>query len=272
MVWRGEAGLLQLKNREGFSQFDCEPDQTEGRTPGLSALIRLCDEEAWIGQCLESCINWFDEIIICLNLCSDRTPELVEQWRKVHQSKIKVFDYPFKIHEMGPMHNKCPADSVHSSAYYYNYCQAQSTKMLVCKVDGDLVFLDWAGPAIRALIDQGHDRIRFEGRDIVGDDVAHIGSHPLCRTNGVYPVRPGTRYEQGPVTQNLKGVQDADDAFDNEPAFVHMKWCRKSEQSATTQWPENWREIPHFQRIYERRVPVAPYTGEYPSSMRQFAQ
>jgi hypothetical protein len=66
----------------------------------------------------------------------------------------------------------------------------------------------------------------------------------------------------------LQGVPDADDAFDHRPAFLHFKWARKSLESATCQWPSDWQSIPHFQRIYQRRIPVARYEGEYPSSVR----
>jgi len=261
-----------MKNREGHRQYDCVPDWTAGRAPGLSALVRLHNEEVWIGPCLESIVGWCDQIVVCLNLCTDRTPEIVERFRLAYPGKFSVYPYPFRIHAMGPGHADCPEDSVHSSAYYYNFCQSKSRHTHVVKWDGDCVAMDWLGPAIRKLMDEGHDRIRFEGRDIVGDDVRHIGSHPLCRTNGVYRVKKGTMYRQGPLTQNLTAVPDADDAFGHRPAFLHFKWCRKSVESATVQWPADWQSIPHFQKIFQRRIPVREYCGPYPASVRRMME
>ncbi len=260
-----------LENREGHTEFNCEPDRVKDRTPGLAALVRLHNEEAWIACCLDSIVGWFDEIVVCLNLCTDATPDIVERFRKAYPEKIKVHDYPFKIHAMGPGHDRCPADSVHGSAYFYNFCQAQSTRSLVCKVDGDLVFFDWAGAEIRRLMAEGKERIKFEGIDLVGDEVAHIGCHPRCPTNGIYRVREGVFYRQGPMTQNLAGV-DMPPYMVEKPMFLHFKWARKSFESATAQWPENWREIPHFQRIAERRHPVERYEGPYPASVRALIQ
>ena len=137
-----------------------------------------------------------------------------------------------------------------------------------------MIAMDWLGNDIRRLLSgrfspsgQAEDRIKFNGRDIVGDDLTMIGCHPLCPTNGVYKVGVGVHYAQGPMTQNLRGVRGVPPYMLKRPAFLHFKWCRKSFASATVQWPENWRDIPHFQRIAERRHPVERYCGEYPASM-----
>ena len=69
-----------LRNREGHKEFDCEPDHQD-RTSGLSALVRVKDEEDWVEQSLNS-ILWVDEIVITVNDCSDRTPEIIERFRQ----------------------------------------------------------------------------------------------------------------------------------------------------------------------------------------------
>jgi len=234
------------------------------RSPGLSALVRLRDEETWVKLALES-ITWFDEIVIVLNCCTDRTPEIVEDFRAQFPSKVIVADYPYTIHPMGPGHDDCPTDNPHSSAALYNFTQDLSTKTHVCKIDGDMVCMDWLGGRVRQLMEDGHHRIKMFGTDIVGDDLTHIGNHPLCPTNGVYQVN-GTRYEQGQMTQSLRGA--AQPTTEIHDCFLHFKWARNPFEAATVQWPENWQEIPHFQRIAERRIPVEPYTGEYPASVR----
>ncbi len=253
-----------LRNREGRAAFhrECGPDHGNRRA-GLSAMFRVHNEEAWIGLALDSVLPWVDEAVVVLNRCTDRTAEIVSRYG----DDVRVFDYPFKLHAMGPGHDDCPADSVHACAYYYNYAQAMTRYSHVLKWDGDMVAFDWLGDTIRRLMEAGHDRIKFEGRDLVGDDLKHIGCHPRCPTNGVYKVRAGVHYAQGQMTQSLRGVPEPPHMVER-PAFIHMKWSRKSFASATVQWPPDWHEIPHFQRIAERRHPVARYEGEYPAAVR----
>jgi hypothetical protein len=233
--------------------------------PGLSALVRLRDEEAWCGLALESIAGWCDEIVIVTNTCIDRTPEIVAEFVAQH-AHARVYDYPHRIWPMGPGHDAISADDSRSSAALYNFTASKATRTHGLKWDGDMIAMDWLGGEIRRLMSKGRDRIRFEGVDIVGDSLRHIGCHPQCRTNGVYRLA-GTHYLQGAMTQSLRGVPDAEDAF-GRPAFLHFKWARKSFASATAQWPEGWQEMPHFQNIAARRHPVAPYRGEYPASVR----
>ncbi len=258
---------MKLVNREGLAAFDCEPDHGN-RKPGLSAMLRVHNEEAWIEAALDSVLPWVDEAVVVLNLCTDQTAAIVNRvQRRNRPGAVRVFDYPFKLHPMGPGHDDCPAESVHACAYYYNFAQAKTRYSHVMKWDGDMVAMDWLGDEIKEIIEDGHDRIKFEGRDIVGDDLTMIGCHPCCPTNGIYKVREGVHYAQGQMTQNLRGVPDSLGGLIEHPAFLHFKWARKSFASATVQWPLTWWKIPHFQRIAERRHPVECYTGEYPASV-----
>lgn len=235
-------------------------------------MLRVHNEEAWIGPCLDSIVDWCEDVVVVFNRCTDRTHEIVARYvGAACFAKVRVFDYPFKLYPMGPGHDVYPADSVHACAYYYNFAQAKTTRTHVLKWDGDMVAMDWLGDAIRRQLTAGHDRIKFEGRDLVGDDLKHIGCHPRCPTNGVYRVRAGVYYAQGAMTQSLRGVPEPSHVIER-PAFLHFKWSRKSFASATVQWPPNWQEVPHFARIAERRHPVAPYEGEYPASVRAMLQ
>lgn len=237
-------------------------------TPGLSGLVRLRNEAVWCGLALASFVDWCDELIVVTNRCDDATPEIVAEFAAAHPDKVRVFDYPHAIWPMGPGHDAIDVDDPRSSAAFYNFTQDRATRSHAVKLDGDMVMMDWAGAEIRRLMAAGHGRIRFHGTDIVGDDLAHIGSHALCRTNGVYGLGPGVRYAQGPVTQNLQGIAGIPEVEIERPAFLHFKWARKPFDVATMQWPQGWERIDHFRRIADRRHPVAPYEGEYPASVR----
>jgi len=236
------------------------------RKPGLSGLVRLRNEEVWAKLALESFVDWCDELVIVVNGSTDNTQEIALDFQMKHKQKAAVYLYPHEIWPMGPGHDDIPASDKRSSAALYNYTQSKSTRTHVCKLDGDMVMMDGAGAVIRALMDGGHNRIKFYGTDIVGDALTHVGNHPHCPTNGVY-LAEHTHYAQGPMTQSLRNAPDPTAEL-ADPAFLHFKWARKSFESATVQWPYDWQDQEHFQQIANRRHPVEPYNGEYPASVR----
>ena len=60
-----------------------------------------------------------------------------------------------------------------------------------------------------------------------------------------------------------------DQAYDGlEEAFLHFKWA-KSLSSITKAWPENWREIEYFQKLFGRVKNKKKYKGEYPKIIKE---
>jgi hypothetical protein len=225
--------------------------------------VRLRDEETWCALAIESFLPWCDELVIVVQSSVDRTREIAERYRGPN---VHIYDYPFQTYPSGPGHDNYPANSVYASAYHYNYTLAKSTRSHVVKLDGDMVMMDWAGSEIRSLMAAGHTQVRFFGTDIVGKGLAHIGCHPRCPTDGVFPVTRHTFYKQGALTQKLSRSAGGFAYRILRPAFLHFKWAKPVE-SAIKRWPEDWRDKEHFRRIWQRRTPVAPYTGEYPESV-----
>lgn len=254
---------MHFRNREGFPDWNIPEDHVARRTVGLSAMVRLKDEETWIAACLASILPWFDEIVCVIQPCTDATEQVI---RTFDDPRIVVAPYPFDSHPMGPGHDACPADSVYASAYYYNWALAKTTRTHVCKWDGDMVAMDWLGGRLRGLIGGGTDRISFHGINIVSDDLRYVGRAARCPTDGVYRVTPETYYEQGPITQQSCGIGEG--YAIKRPAFLHFKWSRKPLASATKQWPKGWETMPHFQAFLKQREPARFYTGEYPSAVK----
>ncbi|MBL8660778.1 MAG: hypothetical protein JNM75_13605 [Rhodospirillales bacterium] len=253
---------MHFTNREGLGEWNIPEDHLQRRKLGLSAMVRLKDEETWIGPCLESILPWFDEVVCVLQPCSDRTEQVI---RSFNSHKIVIHHYPFDSFPMGPGHDSCPSDSVYSSAYYYNWSLAQTTRATVCKWDGDMVAMDWLGARIRGLMAAGVHRITFHGTDIVGDELRWVSRTPKCPTDGVYPVTPETYYEQGPLSQEIRGIGTGHTIA--RSAFLHFKWARKPMASAIKQWPEGWEAIPHFRKMLKKRDAARLYSGEYPSAV-----
>lgn len=246
------------QNLEGYHDYDIPGFAPRPR--GLSAMLRVKNEETWIVPCLESLFPFCDEVVVVLNACTDRTPELVARYA----DRVTIYEYPFAIHPMGPGHDACPNESVHASAYFYRYALSKTTRSHVLKWDGDMVAMDGLGEKLRTLMQQGHDRIKLWGTDLVGENFRHVGAQDRTPTDGVVKVTPETTWIQGPLTQTFRCPLPITATV--REAFLHFKWA-KPFASAVVQWPENWREIPHFQRIAQRRHPVAPYTGAYPKSI-----
>lgn len=60
---------------------------------GLTGIMRLKNEAQFVSNCIDSCIDALDELVIVYNDCTDGTPEIVEQKRKQYPEKIKVYPY-----------------------------------------------------------------------------------------------------------------------------------------------------------------------------------
>ncbi len=257
------AGVMHFRNREGFAAWDILRDHLDRRRVGLSAIVRLKDEETWIAACLTSILPWFDEIVCVIQPCADATAQVI---RTFDDSRLVVAAYPFAGHPIGPGHDACPADSVHAGAYCLNWALARTTRTHVCAWDGDMVAMDWLGAKVRGLIAGGVGRIGFHGLDIVSGDLRYVGRAGKLPVDGVYRVTSESGYEQGPVVPRLRGVPAA--RMITRPAFLRFRWARKPLSSVTGQWPKGWEGMAHFRALLKQREPARFYTGEYPASVQ----
>ena len=121
------------------------------------------------------------------------------------------------------------------------------------KWDGDMVAMPACGRRIRELLERSNV-IRFRGIDLVNGNM--IGERKFAAMDPrVFRVGPGTFYETGPMCERLtvNGGIDIE-----EPLYRHYKWS-KSIESAQKAWPANWQDLPHFQQIMKRAIPVDEY-------------
>lgn len=134
---------LEYQNIEAIAWFFFTRQRRCSR-PGVSAMVRAKNEESKIGLCLESIYDAFDEIIFVDNASTDQTVLLVKEFvtRRDEKSKIRIFDYPFKVSRCGDEHFKTPENSVHSLAYYYNWALSKCSCAYICKWDADMVLAD----------------------------------------------------------------------------------------------------------------------------------
>lgn len=127
----------QFTNLEGVLNFDFKLS-ANGKRRGVSALLRVKNEQDKIYHCLASIYPIFDEIVFVDNGSEDKTLEIVRAFTD-KQAKIRLYSYPFHIARCGPEHFNTPAHSVHSLCYYYNWSLSKCSFNYVCKWDGDMV-------------------------------------------------------------------------------------------------------------------------------------
>lgn len=129
-----------FKNIENENAFNFSLTYRK-RQSGVTALLRVKNEQTRIRSCLESIYDTFDEIVLVDNNSSDKTLQLVNEFVAQFDrtnNKIKVYDYPFSVSKCGPEHQQTDPSSVHSLAYYYNWGLSKCSYSMVCKFDADM--------------------------------------------------------------------------------------------------------------------------------------
>jgi predicted O-methyltransferase YrrM len=255
---------VHLKNHEGREDFNIPPDWHAARPPGISAFIRVRNEEVFIAACLLAVKDFFDEILVALNNCTDATQEIIAG---LALPNVRVVEYPFPMHHNGPGHDDIPADSLHDNSYYYNWLLAQTRFSHACKWDADMIALPCMDARLREMV-LASNVVGISGVNIVGDAMAHVSrDHPeAVNEPRFFRIAPHTFYRQKDITQYFThgyrvGLRDMQAA-----AYLHLKYCR-GPASYTRTWPKEWRELERYRRAHEYRHPGPVYDGPYPSAL-----
>lgn len=120
--------------------------QSEKRPNGVSGLMRVKDEEEYVEASIDSVIDALDELIICYQKCTDRTPEILERKQREYPDKIKLYYYAPKVysHNLTPEEYayacSLPGDSPYLLSGYYNYTLSKATYRYAVKIDADQVY------------------------------------------------------------------------------------------------------------------------------------
>ena len=116
------------------------------RPIGVSGLLRVKNEEDFLSQCIDSCIDALDELVIAYQPSDDNTPQIIEAKRQQYPNKIKVYFYQPKVlshnltHEEFEYAQSLPNSSIHLLSNYYNYTLSKATYRYVVKIDADQIY------------------------------------------------------------------------------------------------------------------------------------
>lgn len=199
-------------NHNSQWHFDRQCLDPSHRIDGISAFMRLRNEEEFVEQAILSHLPFFDEIVAVYNRCTDRTPEILARLEKLHPEKIKVFEYEPHVYPQGSKeHATLPSGSPHSIVNYSNYALSKTTRTVVTKLDGDHI-------AVIETLASAVEKIRHEGlqcyltyhginltRDIFGN-IAVLKERPLCGgfDIGFFPVSQNTYFMHDPRFEVFK--------------------------------------------------------------------
>jgi len=274
------------KNREGYDEYTIPADWHADRDRGISAMLRVGNEEEWIGPCLESIVDFFDEIVITIG-CDDRTRDIIETF---DSPKIDIYEYPFEPNPNGPGHDEYPEDSVYDRAYYYNWSLAKTTKTHVSKWDADMIMLpEYATESFRQRVLE-KNVVKMRGWEVVDETFEYISKTNPTTGKEVrfFRVHPSLYYEQGTVCEEftypdpeeglrspVRAIRRAwnlltgNEIHIDEPTFLHTKHIKSSDKQA---WPDNWEELEHFQQIDERKQTGERLNADVPECCHRSAE
>jgi glycosyltransferase involved in cell wall biosynthesis len=129
----------QFVSREALKDYNFTLDPGR-KTPGITALIRVKNEESNIADCIASVMPCVDEVLIIDNGSTDATVSIIQDMLKsqVLDKPLRLLSYPFLVSRCGREHAETDEHSVHSLAYYYNWCLSHCSTSHVIKWDADM--------------------------------------------------------------------------------------------------------------------------------------
>ena len=210
------------------------------RPAGISAYMRIKNEEQFVKLAIESHLPFYDEIIAVYNDCTDNTEAILLALQQQHPGKLKVFHYLPKVHPIRtPEHAAMVGhdDDVHSLANYYNYALSKCAYSFAAKLDGDHLAIPHKFTAItktirKAIADGSAVRkILYQSAiNLAKDDDGNIG------VNESNPFAGSSDYYYHPVTDKL--------------TFVNALDWEKLQKKREHNWQRNFLGITSFHLKY----------------------
>lgn len=265
-----------LKNREELEDYNIPEDWYKNHKKGISAMVRVRDEEQWIGPCLESILPFFDEIVVVINNSKDRSKEIVNAFKS---DKIKVYDYPFDLNYGHPNYSETPEDSLHEKSYHLNWCMSITSCTHVSRWDADMIMLPnlYNKSFYNMILEK--NIVRVKGYQVVAPDFRYLSKTAPFTGYEIrfFKVNKKFYYVKGQTThretylglpellnpkswvtrsesvlQRIYNLITNNDIYIKEPGYIHTKFIKKHYQWRK-RFPENWRKIERFRKVDRRK-------------------
>lgn len=129
--------ICDLTNIEWISEMNIPINSFNNLRKWISGVLRTKNWWKFLEDVINSCIDFFDEIIIINNKSTDNTKIIVDNLINKYWTKIKYFEYNYEIIRT----ESSVTNSIYSLAYYYNWSFSKSNYSIVCKLDDDWFFI-----------------------------------------------------------------------------------------------------------------------------------
>jgi hypothetical protein len=230
---------------------------------GISAMLRVKNEQDNIISCIESIYSAFNEIVIVDNGSNDKTLELIKDWKtnKDIKNKINIYTYPFVLSRCGGENRSTPENSLHGLAYFYNWCASKCKYSYICKWDADMIWnqkynFDYI---VKRLSKSELITFEFPGLTLYKDENAlYYQDDEINHEIRIFPNHIGARFVNGGTWELLKFDRDFDHKSTEDILFFEIKDINKNEFSHWTDQqefgPRKKREWLNFNKIKSKQI------------------
>lgn len=113
------------------------------RPLGISGHMRVRNEAMSVGECIESCIDFLDELIITYNTSTDDTEQILEEYQNKYKDKIRLYHYKpnlISIKDYVESEFNTKYSKVHYLSNYYNFGYVKIKYKYYMKIDADQIY------------------------------------------------------------------------------------------------------------------------------------
>lgn len=207
----------------------------ENKKTGVSAFIRMKNEEQKIFYCLKSIINVFDEIIVIDNQSEDDSLQIVRDFQDKYdyQNKLKILTYPFKLSLFGSGYDSTPENSIYSFTYYTNFTLSNCSFKFACKWDADMVLKKDILSQFKEFLDkisnQKNKVWKIAGQTVYKnlDSQFFLAPDQIYAEQRIFPVSYLNRYKTGELFEEFKSALPRDKFA--EIVFFELKFASENE-------------------------------------------
>lgn len=112
----------------------------------VAGIMRVKNEGTFIHDCIESCIDTLDELIVVYNDCIDNSAEEIEKMVRKYPNKIRAYEYPYEVKASNLNWNEYievkswSENNPHLLSSYCNFALSKVTADYALKIDADQVY------------------------------------------------------------------------------------------------------------------------------------
>ncbi len=265
-----------LTNLEGHTDFDIvwPWNQPGGLRRGATAVLRVKNEAPGLRFVLPPLLRACDHVLLVDNGSDDGTGEEALRVAAEHglSDRFTLKEYPFQVARAGAEHLSVNERSVHSLAYFYNWCFSHVRTRYSWKWDGDMVLttegevsmadLSWQVGMAEAVI-----RFPRHGLYIESDRKAYLDLGLRNIEEWGFPMSPDYVYTKAPEWE-IRTTPDRIEMFALPQGLcVELKWLDGDEFAHWTN-PESFAtSIRNRRKRREWLVWNALHDGEVPEGV-----